>query len=209
VSASVITIAQQKGGAGKTSLAVHLGVALQGRGRAVRLLDLDPQGSLSAWAEIRRERYGTRAPEVIAAPGFRAAGAISDAARGCDIVVIDTPPHAETILRPAVRRADLVLVPIQPSPMDAWAARPTIDGARRERRDVRIVLNRVPPRAALTDQVRSLLEEFDTPILDAALGNRVGFAAALMHGAGVSEVLPRSPAAAEINALADAVLEAL
>src|SRR5437868_10618497 len=105
----VITIAQRKGGAGKTTLAAQLAVAWAGQGAAVALLDIDPQASLAAWVELRRARRGAAGVgfEFAALPGWRAAQWIEDRARHADLVVIDNPPHAETEAQIAVRAAGL------------------------------------------------------------------------------------------------------
>ena len=134
----VITVAQRKGGAGKTTLAAQLAVVWAGQGARVAVLDIDPQGSLGAWVDLRRVRLGIEAIgfEFAALPGWRAAQWIEDRARSADLVVIDGPPHAETEAQIAVRAASLVLIPVQPSPLDLWATavtlkmRATSDGVR-------------------------------------------------------------------------------
>ena len=90
----VITIAQRKGGAGKTTLAAQLAVVWARQGLRVALLDIDPQGSLVAWVDLRRVRLGAEAIgfEFAALPGWRAAQWIEDRARSTDLVVIDCPP---------------------------------------------------------------------------------------------------------------------
>ena len=151
----VITIAQRKGGAGKTTLAAQLAVAWARSGARVALLDIDPQGSLAAWVALRRERLGDAAIgfEFAALPGWRAEQWIADRAREADLVVVDGPPHAETEARIAVRAAGLVLIPVQPSPLDLWATEATLAMARDERRAAVAVLNRVPPRSTATERI--------------------------------------------------------
>src|SRR5215472_1641618 len=143
----VITIAQRKGGAGKTTLAAQLATTWLRRGARVALLDIDPQASLAAWVELRRARLGAENVgfDFAALPGWRAAQWIEDRARGAEFVVVDGPPHAEIEARIAVRAAGLVLVPVQPSPLDLWATKATLAMAREERRPAVVVLNRVPP----------------------------------------------------------------
>ena len=110
----VIAIAQRKGGAGKTRLAAQLAVAWARQGARVAVLDIDPQGSLAAWVDLRRGRLGANAIsfDFAALPGWRAAPWIEHWARRADLVVIDGPPHAETEAQIAVRAAALVLVPV-------------------------------------------------------------------------------------------------
>lgn len=204
----VITIAQQKGGAGKTSLAVHLAVAWAAEGRSVALIDIDPQESLTQWWRQRLEggRGANLRLSVKTLAGWRAASEVDRLRREVDLVVIDSPPHAETAARVGVRSADLVLIPVQLSPMDVWATRPTIDMATRERVPVLVVANRVPPRGRLPEEMRAELERDRLPMAAAQLGNRTAFAASLADGLGVTEAEPSGTAAAEILALAAEVL---
>jgi chromosome partitioning protein len=150
----VITIAQRKGGAGKTTLATQLAVAWARCGARVAALDIDPQGSFAAWVELRRARLGVKAIgfDFAALPGWRAAQWVDDRVGGADLVVIDAPPHVETEARIAVRAAGLVVVPVQPSPLDLWATTETLKMAHDEQRRSLVVLNRVPPRSGLTDE---------------------------------------------------------
>jgi chromosome partitioning protein len=121
-------------------------------------------------------------------------------------VVIDSPPHAETEARIAVRAAALVLVPVQPSPMDFWATKPTLDLARAEKVPALLVLNRVPARAKLTGAMLEAVQSFFVPLAETRIGNRTALAAALNAGQGILEYDPASTAAAEITALAAEVL---
>ena len=120
----VITVAQQKGGAGKTSLVAHLGVALQHLGRGLEL------------------------PLIQQAKGWQTRKMVDGLARSHDFLLVDTPPHAETEVRIAVRAAALVLLPLQPSPMDLWATHSTLDLAISEGGKTLAVLNRLQPRPA-------------------------------------------------------------
>jgi len=202
----VITIAQRKGGAGKTTLVAQLAVAWVRQGARVAVLDIDPQGSLVAWVDLRRGRLGADAIgfDFAALPGWRAAPWINDRARLTDIVVIDNPPHAETEAQIAVRAAGLVLIPVQPSPLDLWATEATLKMVRNERRSSLIVLNRVPPRSSMTDRIAADLA-MSAPIAAARIGNRVALVRAMASGLGVGESESTSHAAAEIAALADEV----
>ncbi|HYM33711.1 MAG TPA: ParA family partition ATPase [Candidatus Cybelea sp.] len=202
MAARVITVAQQKGGAGKTTLAAHLGVCWAGQGRRVALIDIDPQGSLTTWYRLRNG-HGTSAITHCAVSGWRAASEVDRLRRDHDVVVIDSPPHAETEAKIAIRAAELLVVPVQLSPMDLWATRPTLQIAEGERRPWLLVLNRVPPRGSLSDVIRHKIAEQRLPVAGASLGNRTLFASSLMDGMGVTEAAPSSIAAAEIVALAD------
>jgi chromosome partitioning protein len=204
--ATIIAIAQQKGGAGKTTLAAHLALAWAAHHR-VGVIDIDPQASLASWFRLRQQRLGL-APDidVAAITGWRVAGEVERQARRHDLVLIDSAPHAETEARIAVRAADLVLIPVQPSPMDVWATRATLDLARAERVPALLVLNRVPPRANLTEPMVAALAELGAPLAETQIGNRVALAAALADGKGIHEAAAGSRAAEEIAALAAEVL---
>jgi len=209
MSGTVITIAQQKGGAGKTTLAIHLALAWAAAGRRVAAIDIDPQASLATWFRLRRERMGSTDAgiEVAAVTGWRVTGEVERQARSHDIVLIDSPPHAETEARIAIRAAQLVLVPVQPSPMDLWATKPTLDIARAEQVPALLVLNRVLARANLTAAMLDALKALEVPLAETQIGNRVAFAAALAEGQGILEYDRTSVAAEEIVALAAAILE--
>jgi chromosome partitioning protein len=204
---TVITIAQQKGGAGKTTLAAHLAVAWASQGGSVALVDIDPQGSLAAWHALRTERFnGKSGIDFAAITGWRTAAEVERRARDHDIVVIDSPPHAETEAKLAIRAARLVVMPVQPSPMDVWATKPTLDLAKQEKVRVLLVLNRVPPRANLTESMLAKLAELDARVADARIGNRVALATSLAEGLGITEAAPSSRAAEEIAAAAEEIL---
>jgi chromosome partitioning protein len=207
----VITIAQRKGGAGKTTLATQLAVAWARGGARVAALDIDPQGSFSTWVDLRRARLGAKAIgfDFAALPGWRAAQWVDDRVGSADLVVIDAPPHAETEARIAVRVARLVVVPVQPSPLDLWATAETLKMAQDERRRSLVVLNRVPPRSRLTEDIAADLASAGTPIAATRIGNRVALAQAMALGFGVIENARMTPAAAEISALAEEIRGAI
>jgi len=200
---ATIAFAQQKGGAGKTTLAAHLAVALAAEGSDVAAVDTDPQGSLAEWGEVRAGASGVRAQvPVHGVAGWRLGPELGRLRRAHDLLVVDTPPHAENDARAAVRAAELLVVPVQPSPMDVRATGPTLALAADAGTPVVLVLNRVPPRARLTETMTAALSRLDAPLADARLGARVALAESLAEGLGVSESQPRGRAAAEVRALA-------
>lgn len=205
--ALVITVAQQKGGTGKTTLAANLATALAGARRVV-LLDIDPQRTLTRWHGLRQARRVPAPPiEFSDVSGWRLASELSRLRQNHDVVVIDSPPQIDTDAKIAVRGADLVLVPVQPSPPDLWAAEGTLKLAADEGRPARLVLNRVPVAARLRDAVRADILARGLPALTSELGNRTGFALAFAEGLGVIEAEPRTPAADELRALVAELLE--
>lgn len=205
--AIVITVAQQKGGTGKTTLAANLAAGLAPSAR-VALLDIDPQKSLTRWHAIRAERESPAAVLTFSdVSGWRLAAELDRLKRTHDMVLIDSPPQIDTDARLAIRGANLVLIPVQPSPPDVWAAEGTLALAAAERRPARVVLNRMPPASKLGETVKADLTARKLPLLRAAIGNRTGFATAFAAGLGVTEAAPRSSAAAELRALLDEIRE--
>ncbi len=204
--AFVVAVAQRKGGAGKSTLAANLAAAFAGLGERVALLDTDPQKTLAFWSEARA-KAGPRANvlDFEAPSGWRVPATCERLRRSHDIVLLDTPPHDDTDARIAIRSADLVLVPLQPSPADLWATGATLDLARAEKRPVAMTLNRVPAQGKLAEQVLKELRQKGLTVLDTPLGNRSGFASAFAAGLGVTEAAPRSQAAEEVRALAAAL----
>jgi chromosome partitioning protein len=209
MSARIVTVAQQKGGAGKTTLAAHLAVAWAKAGHQVGVVDIDPQASLTKWFAERARIKDAVAIELRCVAGWRVQGEVEKLARTVELVVVDSPPHAETESKIAVRAADLVLVPAQPSPMDLWATKATLDLAKAEKRPALVVLNRMPARGRLADQMRGKFAELGAPVADAVLGSRVAFASSLLAGRGISEQSPSSPAGQEMAALAAEILRRL
>ena len=205
MSGTILTVAQQKGGAGKTTLVAQLAVALAAQGRRVAAVDIDPQASLGAWSELRDQAAAYTPIRVVKSPGWKLDLTLGELARGYEVVLVDSPPHAETEARVAVRAARFVLVPCQPSLLDVWASRATLELVRRESRAAAILWNRLPPRGHVVDEARAAAAEAGLATLAEGLGNRSDFARSLHVGAGVVETAPRGAAAREIRALAAAL----
>lgn len=203
--AKVITIAQQKGGAGKTTVAAHVAVALSQKGNRVAIVDIDPQGSLGYWHKIREEQLGEGYTGLTftSLSGWRVGSEVARLRKSHDFIIIDSPPHTETEARTAIRSADFILIPVQPSPTDLWATKATLDLAKAEKIPVRVVMNRVNPNSKLAQTIADELPE----LAENSLGNRVLFASALLEGRCATEVEPTSPAAREVKALVKEILK--
>lgn len=200
--ALIATFAQQKGGAGKTTLLTQLAVAWLADGRRVALIDLDPQRSLAGWVDARaRARGGALDLAFWESSEWRASGDIRRAAAEADLVLVDCPGNADVLQRSAMRAADLVVIPAQPSAPDAWATRATMKMALREGALARVVLNRVPVRGGPVEAIETLLREDGAEIAASRIGNRIAFANAFLEGAGVLENARGSKAADEVLAL--------
>ncbi len=205
--AFVIAVAQRKGGAGKSTIAANLATALAEAGDPVALLDTDPQASLARWHQERLANAHPRARALAfeALSGWRVAQAITTLKRGKGWVIIDTPPHADTDARNAIRAADLVVVPLQPSAADLWAMDATLEVTIAERRPVVVMLNRLPASGKLRDQITAEVTRRGLPLLTGTFGNRTAFAAAFALGLGAVEHVPKGAAADEARALAAAI----
>ena len=200
----IVTIAQQKGGAGKTTLAAHLAVAYVVGGNSVAVLDVDPQGSLGEWFERRERRLGEGATglEFRTASGWGARREAQSLARDHDVVIVDTPPKSDIELRPAIEVASLAVVPVQPTPVDLWATEPTLAMIAREGARSLLILNRVVARALITAEVAEAVAKLGHPVADASFGSRVAYAASIGEGSTVLETAPGGPAAEEVKAVA-------
>lgn len=206
----VITVAQQKGGSGKTTLAVTLAVGFRRLGARVALLDTDPQGSLGRWFMTRRDRLGEDAGlDMSTASAWGVSYETDKLRRLADIVIVDTPPKVDSDLRPSLRSADLVIVPVAASHLDLWATEGVLDLCAREKRPVAIVLNRVKSRTRLSAEIAAATAELHAGIATAQLGYRVAFAEAMGLGLSAQELPGATAAAREAQALVAEIAEAL
>lgn len=197
----IIAVAQQKGGAGKTTLAANMAAAFVAH-TPVALIDIDPQRSLARWHAIRTARPGSTRPITLSdVAAWRIPAALDQLRADHEVILIDSPPQIDTDARLAIRAADIVLVPVQPSPPDIWAAEDTLKLAASERRVAALVLNRAPTASRLRDAVEHDIAKRGLPMLNQALGNRAAYAAAFAEGLGVTECAARSTAAQELLAL--------
>ncbi len=206
--AHIITIAQQKGGAGKTTLAVNLAIAFARQNMRVAILDTDPQGSLGRWFMTRREQLGDAGLDFATASAWGVGYECEKLGKTNDIVIIDTPPKVDSDLKPALREADLILVPVGSSHMDLWATDGVLDLAQRVGKGCVIVLNRVKSGTRLAEGVASAAAELSAEIATSRLGQRVVYAETLGQGLSALEA-GKSAASAEVDALAAEVLARL
>ena len=206
----VITVAQQKGGSGKTTVSANLAIGFLRQGKRVALVDIDPQGSLGRWFMTRLETEAgpVDALEFATSSAWGITYEVRKLSEKHDVVIIDTPPKADSDLRPALRVADLVIVPVSVSHVDLWATEGVLDLARREDKEAMIVLNRGRPNTRLGTDVAKAAEKLMAQIAEATLANRVIYAEALGQGRGAAEGR-KTPAQAEVDALTSEVAQAL
>jgi chromosome partitioning protein len=207
----IIALTGQKGGVGKSTVAIALAAELVARGRSVLLVDADPQGTARTWGDVASEA-GHAIPSIVAMGAtMHRPDQLPKVAAGYDVVVIDCPPRHGEIQRSALMVADVAVLPCGPSAADAWALTTSVDLVNEAcalRPDLRacIVITRKQGRTALGRSAREVLTASGLPVLGTELGYRVAFAEALGAGLGVTAYAPRDPAAAEVRALVDEVL---
>lgn len=192
-----IVIASQKGGSGKTTLAAHLAIAAEQDGQRAVLIDMDPQGSLTAWWEAREAETPALSPAPLRELDYKLAAL---AQGGFDLAVIDTPPSITSALATIVQGADLVLIPARPSPHDLRAVGGTVAVATSAGRPFAFTVTQAKPTAKLTVQAVAALSEHG-PVAPAIVHDRVDYAASMTDGRTVIEVDPKGRSADEIRSL--------
>jgi len=204
--AQIITIAQQKGGTGKTTIAAHIAVSFAQTGRRVAIIDIDPQGSLSRWHALREKKFGIGYTGLyfVASSGWRIEGVINNLQNKMDYIIIDAPPHTETESKSAIRASTLVIVPMQPSPTDLWATEATINFAKSENIPAKILINRYNPTSKISKEI---IRQLNTEVFKNTIGNRVAFSSCFLTGVTVTETQPNSSAAIEIKNFVKEILE--
>jgi chromosome partitioning protein len=194
----ILTIASQKGGAGKTTLSAHLAVEAERTGQGpVAVVDTDPQGSLADW-------WNQRSAET---PLFAAVDVIRLAAHMAELrqqqvklVVIDTPPALLQTIRAAILVANVILIPARPSPHDLRAVGVVVEMAEQARKSFYFVVNGATPRSTIALEAVQALAQHG-PVAPVIVHQRIDFAGSMVDGRTVGEVNPQSRSADEITQL--------
>jgi len=204
----VITIAQQKGGTGKTTLAVHLTLAfIKYHNLKVAIIDTDPQGSLGKWFMIRAEGKHLNDNLTFKTASLWGAQYESKALKkDHDIIIIDTPPKIESDARPSIEAADLVLIPVAASHVDFWATGAIVDIAKKANKKILIQINRSNQRSKLISKTNDFIKSLNLSATKTIIGNRQIYAASMGEGKSAVEKQKKSKAVEEIKQLSEQIL---
>ena len=180
----VITICQQKGGTGKTTLAVHLALAFAKlHNLKIAIIDTDPQGSLGKWFVVRSEKKVSNENLTFKTASLWGAQYESKALKkDHDIVIIDTPPKIESDARPSIEAADLVLIPMTPSHVDFWATEAIIDIAKKAEKKIFIQINRANERSKLVKKTHEYINTINVKSTNTLIGHRQIYASSMGEG---------------------------
>lgn len=205
----IVGFLNQKGGVGKTTLALHVADAMARRKRRVLVVDADPQGSALDWAAARR---GEPLFPVAGLPKASIHKELPALAAGYELVVIDGPPRVYDVARSIIMASDLVVIPVQPSPYDVWAAKEIVDLLQegliyKPALKAAFAINRKIVNTALGRDVVEALAEYPLPVLRTAVCQRVALAESAAAGQTVFETNPGHPAGEELSSLVDDILE--
>ena len=193
-----IAMVSQKGGVGKTTLALHLAVAWQQAGLNTAVIDLDPQASAANWGD----RRAASLPVVRSAHASRLEQELEEVrGAGGEIVVLDTAPHSDAVLLGAAKAADAVVLPCRPSILDLEALAGTLELVSIKRVPVLAVLNAVQPHLSDNDRAEEAINKMGGRVCPVRIGRRVTFSRALVGGVTAQEYEPNGKAAAEIAQL--------
>ena len=198
VDMKTVAIISQKGGVGKTTLALHLAVAAERDGKSTVIIDLDPQASAATWKDLRSDET----PVVQPAQVSRLSIILAEASKhGAKLAVIDTSPNSESASLTAARAADLVLIPCRPHLLDLKAIGSSIELARLAQRPFAVVVNAVPPRGGLGTEAEAAIATYDAPVAPVFLSMRAAYYHCLVGGQVAQEYEPLGKAGEEAFAL--------
>ena len=204
----VITVAQQKGGTGKTTLAVHLALAfIKYHNLKIVIIDTDPQGSLGKWYIVRSEKKLSNDNLTFKTASLWGAQYESKILKkDNDIVIIDTPPKIESDARPSIEASDLVLIPMTPSHVDFWATEAIVEIAKKAKKKILIQINRANRRSKLISKTNEYINSINVSAAKTIIGHRQIFAASMGEGKTAVEKQKKSNAVEEIKELSEEIL---
>lgn len=195
----VVSLISQKGGAGKTTIAINLAVAAMLAKKEVCIIDLDPQASSTQWGDQRENEY----PVVVSTQASQIPKVLNTAREsGADIVFIDTAPHSESTALSAARASDLVIIPCRPAILDLRAIGHTVDLSNLAKVPSLVLFNCAPHQGTLLDEANeSIKGQYKTDICPITIHQRVSYVHSITSGLGVCEYEPKGKAAEETRKL--------
>ncbi len=207
----IISFSNQKGGTGKTTLAANLAVLWSNSNYKVAVLDADAQKSLTHWMEARKKYYGENdiGIELHSYNPHSFTEDLQNIKKKYNFVIIDSPPSITFETIQIVKCSDKVLVPVQPSPVDLMATIPFLNMTKKERKNPTIILNRVLPRARLTEAMVMRLRYAGSKIARSRIYSRVIYAETFNVGRGVVDISIKSDSSKEIIKIGDEILRNL
>jgi chromosome partitioning protein len=204
----IISVVNQKGGVGKTTIAINIGIGMARRNYKVGFLDTDPQGTASQWQSIE----GNMAFEVRRHPSRVSSMDLMDADRDHGVVVIDTPPAIGEITQSVLEVSDLAIVPLAPSVLDIWSSRTTV-GMIEEAMKVnprlkgRLLVSRKIPRTRLGRDGREAIEALEMEVFETEISQRIAYVESMIAGVSVFQYAPKSEASQEMERLCEEIID--
>ena len=189
-----VSVISQKGGAGKTTIALHLAVASAAAGRNTAVIDLDPQASAAKWAD----RRSAEVPVVLSAHASRLPHEMNRVrASGGELVILDTAPHSDSAALEAARMSELVIIPCRPAILDMEAITNTLQLVKTTGKPIFVVMNAVGAMGRDTQEAADAVADLDVAVCPVRLVNRIAFSRSLLAGQTAPEFEPSGKAAAE------------
>jgi chromosome partitioning protein len=203
----VISLVNQKGGVGKTTIAINLASGLALRNSSILLVDSDPQGSVLQWHSIQKQDF--IAVEDLPQPSDSAR--FRNRASKYDYVIIDTPPAIREITIQVLYATDLVLIPIAPSALDLWSSKRVLDlfeysRTKHLRKNAKVLISRKIPGTRVGREAGEAVGVYGLDIVPVEISQRIAYVEAITAGLSVLQYAPKSAAADEINALCEFIL---
>lgn len=206
----VLGIANTKGGSGKTTLAINLSRAIQLEGHDVLLIDTDPQRTATRWADTQPENYQLPVRHVEEGPSAVSLQRRIRLLRGeSDVAVLDGSPKSDGTTGAVVRSSHAVLIPLQPTPADIWAARSVVEVADRTDTPAAFVISRQIVGTNLAAEVSDKLDQYDIPVFEARASQRVAYAETMIEGITVMDRPGAKKARAEVWGITTELIELL
>lgn len=205
---SVISVLNQKGGSGKSTISTHLARGIQLRNLNVLLVDSDPQGSARDWAAVREDQ-----PVTVIGLDRPTLDRDIKKLNHNGIVIIDGAPQASDLAISAIKASDLIIIPVQPSPYDIWATADLVDLVK-QRQEITegklkafFVISRVIQGTKLGNEITEALKDYDLPILETKITQRIAYPTVTIEGKTVFDIKEQNSASQEMNNLIDEILK--